>query len=471
MAGQNLLAADSAAELKDRLPEGKSVRPGWSEAWIWAVLIVGVLIDFLYIRAFAVDVIWMDEWSFIPYLQQFNEGRLDFGQFLQYQHNEHKLFVPLMMLFMLARLTAYNGVAVQYLGLVIMAVTAVAVVFLARRRLITSPFGVPFLALIAGFMLYLRQWENLISGFSAATLAVSMFFVLTVYLLDGVRKLDWRIWTASITGFCATYSFGNGLLTWPIGTLMLIGFRKFEPPERRKSMTLPLIVWTVLGGLVWLFYFSRYASNPNKDLSHRVPVLFQSDHLLGTVQAFFAALANPLAVTFELNGAIAIGVALFVILCFVTVALVRKQWRISRECIAPLSMLLFSLLTTGLIFLGRAPDGAEQLLVPRYSSVTCLGIVGLFIFALSAIAKDSAQKTAIAACLACAMFTAIIGTALSSIEAGRNIKAIRTEVAQILKNYKNESDERLIKIMPYPQVLRTYTPIAEHYGYSVFRNR
>lgn len=470
-ATQNSVATIGAAALDKEYPARGSVRFSWGEACVWVVLIVGVFIAFLYIRAFAVDVIWMDEWAFIPYLQQFNEGKLNFGEFLQWQHNEHRLFIPLIMLFAVVRCTSYDGIAVQYLSLAIMAITAVLVVLLARQRLLGRPFGKLMLALIAGFVLNLRQWENLVSGFSAATVAVSMFFVLAVCILDKVRKLDWRIWVAALVSFCGTYSFGNGLLTWPIGIFVLAFSKKFENAEDRKKLTLPLIIWSILGGLVWFFYFWHYAGNPKKDLVQRVPTLFYPEQVWNTVEAFFAALANPLAITFEIGGAVAIGIALFAILCFVAVAVCRKKWEIKREAIAPLALFLFSMLSTALIFLGRAADGAQQLLVPRYTSITCLGIIGLFLFVSGAIASDTNKKAAILACLAYAMFTTTIGSAIYALDAGKNIKAIRLEAAQILKNYKRESDERLKTIMPYPEWIRLYAPIVEQQGYSVFKHK
>ncbi len=56
----------------------------------------------------------MDEWAFIPYLKEFNEGKLDYFALLKWQYNNHKIFVPLLWLFSLARLTYYNGAIIQF---------------------------------------------------------------------------------------------------------------------------------------------------------------------------------------------------------------------------------------------------------------------------------------------------------------------------------------------------------------------
>ncbi|PWT96052.1 MAG: hypothetical protein C5B53_10420 [Candidatus Melainabacteria bacterium] len=440
----------------------------WWEAWYWGVLVGAIIVDLLYIRAFAVDAICMDEWAFIPYLQQFNEGRLDYGHFLTWQHNEHKPFFPLIMLFCVARVTHYDVRALQYAGLVIIALTGVGVLLLARRRLLSLPLGVIYMSVVAAFMLDLRQWENLINGFSGSTVAVSMFFVFSLYFLDAVRKFDWRIIVAILAAFCGTFSCANGLLVWPLGIFLLLCSRALSGIEVRRAMLAPLAVWLAASGAVVSFYFATY-EGVRRDLTGNIATLCSRGRLLETMQTFFTALANPLS--FEPYGAVATGVAMFLLLVLVFQAVIRRQWKMTRDSIAPLTLLLFGLLSTAMIFLGRSMDGPAALLTSRYAAITCFSVVGLFTFVASLEGIDAGKKMAVLACLTYAMFVATLSTDLYGLAVGPNVRKTRLEAAEIVRNYRIESDRRLSTIMPFPTALRMYAPYLEQQRYSVFGHR
>lgn len=445
----------------------KAGRFSRGESLIWVALVACVLIDVLYIRAFAVNVIWLDEWRFVPYLQLFNEGRLDLWQFLQFQHNEHKLFFPLMMLFTVARCTHYDGVAVQYLGLALLTITTVIVLGIARQRMIAFRSGNLLLALIACFMLDLRQWENLIEGFSAVILSVSMFVVLSIYFLDGVKKVGWKFWAAALSSFCATFSYANGLLTWPIGMFMLIGSARLEPSEIRKSMSLPIALWSVLSGLVLLLYFSNYVQDPQKIVRHSASSLLLPGRILDNIQALFASVTNSLC--FEPNSAVATGIGLFVVFSIIAMAVLQKKWQVQRESLAPLALVLFGASTTVMIFVARAIYGISGMLIPRYAALTSLGIVGLLIFVVTVRTQRTGPKTAVAACLAYMMLTSTVGADLWAIDIGKATRTQRLEVAQVVRNYRSESDERLKLVLPFPSMVRASAPYLELQGYSVFK--
>jgi hypothetical protein len=461
-----LLAKEIQRSAKDSAEVTAGIK--WHEAWFWGVLIVAIVIDILYIRAFAVDAICMDEWAFIPYLQQFNEGRLDYGHFLTWQHNEHKPFFPLVMLFSVARLTHYDVRAVQYACLAIIALTAVGVLLLARKRLISLPFGAVYLSVVAAFMLDLRQWENLINGFSGSTVAVSMFFVLSVYLLDAVQEFDWRIFLAIVCAFCATFSCANGLLVWPLGIFLLLSTRALSGIEVRRAMLGPLAAWLAASGGVVSFYFMTY-EGVRRNLVGNVTTLCSRGRLMETIQTFFTALANPLS--FEPYGAVATGVAMFLFLAFVFQAVIRRKWSMTRDSIAPLTLLLFGLLSTAMIFVGRSMDGPSALLTSRYAAITCFAVVGLFTFVASLETPNVVRKTALLACLSYAMFVATISSNLYGLAVGPNVRKTRLEAADIVRNYKTKSDEQLSTIMPFPTALRMYAPYLEQQHYSVFGHR
>jgi hypothetical protein len=321
---------------------------------------------------------------------------------------------------------------------------------------------------MAVFLMDLRQWENLINGFSGSTVAVSMFFVLSVYFLDAVEKFDWRIVLAIGCGFCATFSCANGLLVWPLGIFLLLSARALSGMDIRRAMLAPLAAWLAVSGIVVSFYFSTYEGT-RKDLIGNLVNLFSRGRLLETIQTFFTALANPLS--FEPYGAVATGVAMFLFIAYIVQAVVRGKWRMTRDSMAPLTLLLFGLLSTAMIFVGRSMDGPLPLLTSRYAAITCFSVVGLFIFVASLETPNTVRKFALLSCMALAMFVGTISSDLHGWAAGPGVRKARLEAAETVRSYKMKSDEQLNSIMPFPVALRMYAPYLEQQRYSVFGHK
>jgi flagellar biosynthesis protein FlhB len=252
---------------------------------------------------------------------------------------------------------------------------------------------------------------------------------------------------------------------------MLFGSRAFKKGESRKSMSLPLLIWVLASMSVLVFYFASYHS-VQKDLIGNFLKYCLRVSLFDLMQTFFVSLANPLCL--EPYTATGVGLAIFLILVFIVVNLIRGRWRITSESIAPLALLLFGLLSTAMIFIGRAPDGGiSALLTSRYVSITCLGTVGLLLFVSTIESTIEVPRleinASIAAALGCLMFVATISCDLFGLPKGEEVRAARLTAVKILKNYRVESDDRLKLLMPFPKVLRAYAPYLEQEKYSVFR--
>jgi hypothetical protein len=438
-----------------------------SDFWLWTTFGIAALVVILYVRAFAVNVVLLDEWAFIPYLKTFNAGLLDYGKFFLWRYNEHKIFFPLILLYWIASLTHYDAKAVQYVGPVIMILTTLIVLLMARKRMRAMPFGGVILSIIACFLLDLQQWQNMIFGYSACIVGVSLLFVLCVYLLERVRKLDWRLLLAAVSGFCATFSYANGFLCWPIGLGVLWLSRRLLSVEFRKNLLVPMWIWTAVGIATIALYYSDGYFIRKGFVGNIGPQLILGQPS-SAAQLILTAIAIPLAG--DPHTAIAIGLAIACILVFLTVVVLRGKWLLNHDSTAPLALLLFGLASAGMIFVGRAGAGFSALLVSRYTSITNLEVVGLAMFVASLRTVNSYQRMSIVACLAYAMFVITVSSAVVANDVGQANRNHRLEAARILRNYKTLPDKELEVLCPFPVAVRLYAPYLEQQKYSVFRH-
>jgi hypothetical protein len=463
---QKTTSTKAAIDLKSKSASRQRVF-GWGDVWPWIPFCIAALVAIIYVRTFAVDAVCLDEWAFIPYLEQFNAGVLDYGQLLQWQYNEHKIFFPLVLFYWLVRLTHYDAKAVQYVGPVIMIATALMVLLMARKRLSKMPFAELMLGVIACYLLDLGQWQNMIVGYSACIVGASFLFVCCVYLLERVRKLDWRIPLAAVSGFCATFTYANGILCWPIGLVVLLLARQLAGAEIRKNFLLPILTWTATSAAVVLFYLQG-SQFIRKNFSGNVGLQFLHDQPFAAVQLALASLGSPLS--FEAYTAVATGLALFAILVFLAIVIARRKWLLSCDSVGPLALMLFGLTSAAMIFIGRAGGGFSALLMSRYTSIMNLDIVGLVMLVASLRTENAQQKTAIISCMIYAMFIAAASSGMLAISIGESCRKERLEAAVVLRNYKTMPDEQLQILCPFPQVIKLYAPYLEQQRYSVFRH-
>jgi hypothetical protein len=63
------------------------------ELFSWLLVLLPVVVGFLYVRAFGVNVVYIDAWSMPLLFDKWASGTLSLWD-LYYQHNEHRMFFP-----------------------------------------------------------------------------------------------------------------------------------------------------------------------------------------------------------------------------------------------------------------------------------------------------------------------------------------------------------------------------------------
>jgi len=427
-----------------------------------------------YISRYAVNGVWQDEWAFIPYLQDLQTGKLDVVNLLVQQHNEHHVGLAVLFLLIVANSCHYNGVIIQYVGLALIAVSTTLLASMAWERTRKRLVDVLLLFPIVILCLSLRQWENLICCFPYATILVCLLFVATIRLLDGIENST-HFWLrnvcAMITAGSCIFTFGNGVLTYPLAMLSLVLQAKLCANPFSSRMKKALWVW----GMAGLVFFSIYAQSTRG--VHSLVTNYLSLHQLlrypgGYLRHACASLATALVGP---DFAMVFGLALLAALSIALYCLIQNRKSFSPLLISPLMLLLFGLTSTLLIFYARSNMPLGFLLSSRYATLLNLWVNGVYMALLTIINADGIEQRGSRA-LARGALTTIsllvgLGFILSAQEAAANgeaIKTMRLVAANILLNYKIQPDQALCNLCYSARHVRAYAPYLEAHSLSVF---
>jgi hypothetical protein len=422
-------------------------------------LAAGVLIllppalGFLYVWFFGVNVVYGDEWRVAILFDKPNLAHL------WVQLNEHRIFIPKVVILSLGSLTKWNTVAEMYVTQILLLVT-LFVLFVAFDGSIRSRRKHLFVAPVAFLVFSLRQAESMLTGLLMQFVLVLTFAVLAFYFLRGLGrdtscKLLFPAALASAT--LASLSSAQGLLVWPVGLVQLL----VGQPRRRTKWFL-VGSWSLLGVAEWLVYFLDYhipahiTASPPDDLVVG-PFYF--------LRFFLTALGSSLSWWQE--PAFAIGFLLLV-LVGASIFLVIRQGRLAEYSFWT-SLLLFSFLILLAVTVGRAERGLDQALVSRYTTYSILGVVGLYAMLAKLHFESKSHSTAILfGTLLIVVMLALPVTYAGGVKLGISTEATREKAAAVLVTYESQPDRQLTSLNPNPQLVRKRAPILQKLHYNVF---
>jgi hypothetical protein len=432
-----------------------------------ALLLLSVVVCLLYINAFAVDVPFLDDWDFIPWLQKMYNHDLSWKELVRHQHNEHRVGIPFAIMLVISWLTHYNLVALMYFGAGCLIVIAFVLCLMVWQR--SKKASIAFYAMIpiAWLILSLRQSENLLWGFQSQIILAIGFYVLTVYFIDTATGINWRFWLAIISALFDTYSFANGVLVWPIGFLqLLVNAILNKINNKEKTSFLPVLVWFGIG-LFALFRYFRHYHVPTYDNSFFLQHCIKTDPAY-LVQFFLACLGSPLSD--NLPYATAYGAILLCFTIWTLVLIIRGSIKFKQSLIAPLALLLFGFLSALAIVIGRSKSGMWIATVSRYTTINNIGIVGLYLLMITAAYKQHWVKPIGISFLTLLIMINVLGIDIKSCDYKSNmyLKTDRALMSDEVRNYKLQSKESLSKIYPKPEIIFERAPFLEQERLSLF---
>jgi len=432
-----------------------------------AIVFLPVLFAVIFIFFFGVDLPFADEWAVVPAVMHMESGHLLWSDIYR-QHNEAVMPVSMAVTLLLAKATHYDVLAEAYASFACLAVS-LAVLFAFFRR-VQRTLPIPTLAFlpIAAILLGWRNHDGILWG---AGLYINLGLMLLLLLVwAAIRTADspWFFGLAILMAVLATFSFGSGLLAWPVGLAIL-----FFPADGRRSL-LRMLLWTTVAVAITLVYFNGY-------IIHRVPWPTGLGFVLGhPVQAAEYALVytgSALGASPRVDACINI----VLILLFLPAAWIVVRNAELRKALLPFAaMHAFLVLTIPPLLLGRLGLGVDQpYYASRYAPMAAMGPVGIYVFLLALACRPDAaplasSMTAWRNVLAIALVVIGVGV-MGGYEEGLVYAWLdhpkKAACREVLKDYRILDDGHLTCFYPDYEVGRRLAFWLDEYHLSVFRER
>lgn len=322
------------------------------------------------ISEYGVNVPFGDEWSMISLFAKWNDHQMTFAD-LYRQHNEHRIFFPKLIYIAFAQLTHWNLRGEMFFSVFLCAITSACSYGLLQRTVGGSARRRLLLWALCNVLIFSpAQYENWMWGFQLQMFLPTVCLVGALLLLQTPELSVTRFLGAVCLAVVATFSFGNGLLVWPVIGLSLL---------LRSAGKRWILCWAAGSLLVVSLYFVGYESHPHpgqhRALDYMVYFLRFNGNALGRL---------PVSWGFALAAFIG---ASGLLLYGGMVALFLQQRGPALKSAAPWIALAAYAVGSALIAShGRIYEGTTQALNSRYSSISIHLYIGLI--ALLAVAAD-----------------------------------------------------------------------------------
>jgi hypothetical protein len=418
------------------------------------------------VARYGFDAPYMDAWEFVPFLQKSYEGTLTLGD-LWSQHNEHRIFVPRLIMLGLARLTHWDLRYELTVTVVCIALVFGVIAWQVRqtdRTLGLSPrnWALPVISLVIFSM---NQWRMWLWSWQLQA-ALSLLAVMAAIVFLARPGFTTRYFIAAILcAFVATYSFASGLAVWLAGAVLLWLTR--EPPRARVWIRIG--IWFGAGAIAaagYLYHFEGGKQPFNVGEFYQHPVLL--------TQYIFAYLGAPV-MNLDAGPAVALGVCGTALAVVLLVALRHRA--IEWPALAPyVAMLAYVLACAAITSIGRSQygyaDATESRYIPFSNVLWVVNLVLLFLY-VRAPRQTGAPETGRGRRLARGMIAAIAVLALLCCAHGAYRADERWDAfvpgRQAL--LEGRDDEMLLRLHPLTEVVLERREILVKYGLSVFADQ
>lgn len=443
------------------IPEWNTAKMQWM-AGIGACLLVilPALIMFFYIRSFGVNLVYWDQWDFLPYLEKFFQGTLTIEDIFS-QHNEHRLFFPRLIMLVLAGITHYNTVAEMYVSWVICICSGI-VVFLLFRGMFKGSCNICLSFIPVSWIIFsIRQYENLLWGFQIQIFLCVLGIVIAIAMLEFSEK-NINFFLVSIAGaVIASYSFMNGLSVWPAGFVMIW--------LSSNHRTQKLILWVISGAITVFLYFYQWAPNPGHPsaLSFLYKPIDAITYFFANIGAFYSPVTmnDPIILVIALIAGVLVFAA-----CLVILAHAVRSNMLSR--IRPwIGFIAFAFFSTLFLTLGRGGFGPYQGLASRYVTFGQFWIIGLYCMLLFFVIAHP-ENSFLARSYNLLVIFLVIGICvgiLGGFLVGQKTATERSTAASYLADYSHTGDNELSIVYPDADIVRKRVHFLDINHLNIFR--
>ena len=382
-------------------------------------------------------------------------GTLTFGELFS-QHNEHRPFFSRLVYVGMAAAMGWDVRREMAIGFLLLCIASTLLYVLLRQSGVRRTLSLAALAVMTLLLFTPRQYENLLSGMEGASFLPSLALICAAAMNMSRNSLAWKTATNAILALVSTYTFGNGMLLWPLAFPL-----GRSDPESGARTWLLRGSYIASGVVAIAAYFISYvhpplAPAPAHVISDAVPLLHFVARWLG---AFFLAPAPAFI------GAVALAAfATLAAMCLKNASGTGAWW-----AYYPWLLLgAYAAVSGGIAARARLGFGLEMAGDARYTAFTVffhIALVGLGATMLSH--APAAARGALFLRLGAAGYAAVI-LALSvnayakQRHATEKFRATRAQVRAIVQRSPATSDNPELKLVsPYADTAETIRTLFE----------
>ncbi len=331
----------------------------------WAVMLVGVLV---YIRLFAVNVPYFDEFSMVGLVTGDEPVTL---RHLWAQHNEHRIPLPRLVYLGLARLTHSDFRAGMYASGLIVGFLAAGMIVAARRLRGRTAYADAFFPLA---LLHFGHVDNLLASFQVAFTVAALLTCCLLWLVLRSRQplTSWAALAGGVSLLLLPLCGAHGLpFVPPLAAWLLFWAWRDRRASGGLGRLLVVLAMTTASLFLVVFYFRHLTKVPY----HPDSPSWQAS--LQIALQFFTMGAGPGVIPLWPYSAYVVGA----LLVGGPLVLAWRHWRHPMERVRCLGLGLFLVGMAGLaggIGYGRAGLGAQLGFSVRYVTLSVPALCGLY---------------------------------------------------------------------------------------------
>ena len=346
----------------DRAKQSSSTRRALS-----ALAILGFALPmaayFWLIHHYGVNTPYADEWYNIDLIRH----GLSFSA-LWHQHSEHRVFVPNLIVFLLAHTTHFNILVEEYLSGVMLCIAIVLLVLADKRSSPSTPWI--YYCPVAFVLLSFVQSGSTLFGFQLSWYLAILAFALALFLLDRTDLTKLVLAGAIATAVVGSLSAFEGLFIWPVGLVVLY---------RRQCSSGLVLAWIASAAVTGAAYFHNYSFEEGNSYWFTHPTM--------AIRFFFLAIGDVVGAQLHdpHTGNVAVlllGVVIFAVACWVIVTCGLRRGRASGSSVG-VALIGFGLLFVATFTAGRVNGGLSLAGAPQYTTFDLLIVTGCYLALLN----------------------------------------------------------------------------------------
>ncbi len=337
------------------------------------LILIPILLIGIILALFSVNVPLLDQWEMVPIIEHLQAGHFVWTDFW-WQHNEHRILIPNLLLTGSALLTHWNAIVEIFIGFA----TAIFSFLLLLKMLGTSaaalqtklPWWLP--ASLSFIWFSPVQMENWLWGWQLEWFLNVLGAVLVAYAITQAKKDISR--TGLLLIICgavlAQYSLGNGTLLWLLAVAALLYLR---------MPYIKVILVAASGFITTLLYYWHYIepTYPSKTLFIHQPIDF--------ARYVLVYLGRPL--TFLHTGAVVMGLAVLAVFIAASSYLFKQNKNAFCKLLPWIGLGLYAIATACITAISRLGLGQSEAYSSRYTTISMLLPISLVVL-LTFLAKD-----------------------------------------------------------------------------------